>query len=44
MARAGLRPVVSVNPFDGLYLAERVVGRPDGFRNEAYDITVDVMP
>ena len=40
----GLTPVARLNPFDGLYLRERIVGRPDGFRPEAYTIIIDPMP
>ncbi len=40
----GLTPIAQITAFDGLYLRERVIGRPDGFRPEAYNFTVARMP
>lgn len=40
----GLKPVAQVIAFDGVFLRERIVTRPDDFRSEGYVFTVARMP
>jgi hypothetical protein len=36
----GLQPIARISAYNGLFLAEHVTKRPDGFRPEAYTFTV----
>jgi hypothetical protein len=40
----GLTPIARISAFDGLYIQERIIRRPDGFRPEAYNFTIARMP